>query len=56
MKTYTYILLDWDGCLAKTLDLWLEVYQQTFAEYNIFPEDKAIIQQVFGDWNGPKKF
>ena len=24
MKNYQYILLDWDGNLAKTLDVWLE--------------------------------
>jgi pyrophosphatase PpaX len=56
MKKYNYILFDWDGCLAKTLDLWLAAYKATFAEYDIFPEDKAICYEVFGDWDGPRKF
>lgn len=55
MKKYNYILLDWDGCLAKTLDIHLDSYKKTFAEYGIYPEDRIITQEVFGDWNGPKK-
>ena len=55
MKQYTYILLDWDGCLAKTLDIVLAAYKKIFAQYAIFPEDKVITQEVFGDWDGPKK-
>jgi len=27
MKKYQYILLDWDGNLAKTLDIWLEAFK-----------------------------
>jgi len=55
MKKYQYILFDWDGCLAKTLDIWLEAYKVTFAEYDLFPNDKEITQTVFGDWEGPAK-
>ncbi len=55
-KNYSLVLLDWDGCMAKTLDIWLEAYQQTFAEYNIYPTVDEITQQVFGDWNSPSKF
>ena len=55
MKHYNYILFDWDGCLAKTLDIWLEAYKQIFSEYGIYPEDNFITQQIFGDWNGPSK-
>lgn len=55
MKQYKFILLDWDGCLAKTLDIHLQSYEKTFAEYGIYPEDREITQKVFGDWNGPKK-
>ncbi len=28
MKQYKYVLFDWDGCLAKTLEVWLEAFQQ----------------------------
>ena len=55
MKKYDYILFDWDGCLAKTLDVVLEAYKQVFAEYDIYPDDKTITTEVFGDWNGPTK-
>lgn len=33
MKQYQYILLDWDGNLAKTLEIWLEVSRQLLLEY-----------------------
>lgn len=55
MKKYNYILLDWDGCLAKTLDIWLIAYKQTFAEYDLYPSDETITKEVFGDWKGPIK-
>jgi pyrophosphatase PpaX len=55
MKTYENILFDWDGCLAQTLPLWLESYKAVFAEYDIFPKDKEITENVFGDWQGPGK-
>lgn len=56
MKIYKYILLDWDGCLAKTLDVWLNAYKKVFKEYGVHLEDRVITHEVFGDWNGPKKF
>ncbi len=55
MGKYDYILFDWDGCLAKTLDILLNTYKNLFAELNIYPDNNTIIQEVFGDWNGPKK-
>lgn len=55
-KHYNLVLLDWDGCLAKTLDIWLDAYRQIFAEYNLYPADDVITQQIFGDWNSPSKF
>ncbi len=56
MPNYQYILFDFDGCLARTLDIWLNAYKETFAEENLYPSDREITTQVFGDWNGPKKF
>lgn len=41
--------------MAKTLQVHLKAYRETFAEYNFFPEDIIITTQVFGDWNGPAK-
>jgi len=55
VKAYKYIFFDWDGCLAKTLQIWLEAYKAVFAEYGIYPEDREIAEKVFGDWNGPRK-
>lgn len=56
IKNYQYILFDWDGCIARTLEIWLHAYKETFAEQNLYPTDREITLQVFGDWNGPKKF
>ncbi len=53
---YTTILFDWDGCLAKTLTIWLEGYRQTFSEFGIQIEDKEITRNIFGDWKGPMKY
>lgn len=53
MEKYNYFLFDWDGCLANTLDLWLDVYRQVFAEFKLFPEENDISRKVFGDWSGP---
>lgn len=55
VKSYTNIIFDWDGCLAKTLDIWLAAYKEVFAQYGIYPQDKVITQKVFGDWQGPAK-
>ena len=42
MKQYKYILLDWDGNLAKTLDLWLEAFRIILAEEGYHPSDEEI--------------
>jgi pyrophosphatase PpaX len=47
---YQYILFDWDGCLVKTLDVWLQAYKTVIAKENLFPSDKEIINQAFGNW------
>ena len=56
MKKYNYILFDWDGCIAKTLDSWLDAYKQTFAEYDVYPGDRRIASDAFGNWNAPLLF
>jgi pyrophosphatase PpaX len=48
---YKYILFDWDGCLARTLDVWLASYKQTLTELGIKKTDKEIVL-VFGSWHG----
>ena len=42
MKNYQYILLDWDGNLVKTLDLWLEAFAAILAEEGFHPDLKEI--------------
>ena len=54
MKTYKYILFDWDGCLAKTLDLWFETAKSLLIKENVFVKDKEIIKG-FGDWRFAEK-
>jgi pyrophosphatase PpaX len=56
MSKFRYILFDWDGCLIRSLDVWLKSYQKTFAEFNTYPSDQEITSKVFGDWHGPTKF
>lgn len=41
-KQYNYILLDWDGNIAKTLHLWLDVFREILAEEGFHPSDKEI--------------
>lgn len=39
---YQYLLLDWDGNLAKTLDIWLEACQDSMQKRNIHVSDEQI--------------
>jgi pyrophosphatase PpaX len=48
---YKYILLDFDGTIAKTLDLWLNTYKELLRERNLFiPKDLDIVNKAFGKW------
>jgi HAD superfamily hydrolase (TIGR01509 family) len=59
-KKYKYILFDWDGTLAKTLDVWLEAYKAVAGELSIDlsnHNDKEIVEIFFGkQGEGYKKF
>lgn len=52
---YEYYLFDWDGCLAKTLEVWLNAFKQIYKEYGVEPSDQEIAHH-FGDWQAPKHF
>lgn len=52
MKQYDNFLFDWDGCLATTLELWLNGYRETFKEFNLSPTDEQIVYH-FGNMRGP---
>jgi len=56
MNTIKYVLFDWDGCLARTLDLWMDSYKKIFEEYGLAPSEQEIVTKMFGDWEGSKKF
>lgn len=46
-----YVLLDWDGCLAKTLDVWLKVYKEVINERDIqVNDDLDFVEKSFGKW------
>ncbi len=42
MKTYTYILFDWDGNLAKTLDIWLDACREPLVSRGLHKTDAEI--------------
>lgn len=48
MKNYQYILFDWDGNLAKTLDVWLVATKAPLESRGIQISDKTIAIQCFG--------
>lgn len=52
---FNSILLDWDGCMADTLSIWMESYKKLFAERDIYPSEEEIVEKVFGNWEGPAK-
>ncbi len=51
---YKYILFDWDGTLAKTLDVWFYAEKDHLERYGIEIDDKDLINS-FGDWEFGKK-
>lgn len=48
MKQYQYILLDWDGNIAKTLDVWLDACREVVERRGIRLSDQEI-GSSFGD-------
>ena len=46
--SYQYILLDWDGNLAKTLDIWLIATRAPLERRGINISDKELTIQCFG--------
>jgi len=55
MKDYGYYLFDWDGCLAKTLEVWLHAYKTVLAENGVHPADRELAHH-FGDYSLFKHF
>lgn len=51
---YKYILFDWDGCLAKTLDIWFFCIKEALVKHKVFVNDDQIVKG-FGDWSFARK-
>ncbi|EAV40214.1 phosphoglycolate phosphatase [Stappia aggregata IAM 12614] len=43
------VIFDWDGTLAKTLDLWLEGFQVSFSSRGLRFDPKYIVKEFFHD-------
>lgn len=55
MKEYNTYLFDWDGCLAKTLDVWMSVYKDVYKEYGYDLSMEEVISTSWGNCElGPK--
>ncbi len=48
-KSYDYLLFDWDGNIAKTLDIWLETLHVVLAKYGVTRSDHEYALS-FGAW------
>jgi len=56
MKKYKYLLLDWDGCCAMTLDLWLAEYVDVLKNhYKLNLTENWIVEKLFGGHHEPLK-
>lgn len=44
MKEYDAYLFDWDGTLASTLEIWLEIMRQQYEEYGLHLSDEQIVE------------
>lgn len=50
-RPYDAVLFDWDGCLAKTLPIWMAAFRHAFAQFSLAPSDAEIAAQ-FGNMVG----
>jgi pyrophosphatase PpaX len=55
-RRYRCLLFDWDGCLADTLQLWLDGYRAALDRRGLQSEDQVILRELFNDWAGPDRF
>lgn len=54
-KEHQLILLDWDGNILDTLNVWVKVFQKALSEYDIQASELDIIRHAFNDFYGPVK-
>jgi len=55
-NNFKYILLDWDGCLADTLGVWMNAYFTIYKEYGKDVSPTEILKHSWGNVElGPKE-
>ncbi len=52
----TCIILDWDGTVANTVPVWIQVFSALFKNHNINLSDQEIFENVYGIEKGPAKY
>jgi pyrophosphatase PpaX len=55
-RGYSGVFFDWDGCLADTLGLWMELYKRSLSKRGIRAGEQSIVRELFNDWSGPARF
>jgi pyrophosphatase PpaX len=56
-RKYKTLLLDWDGCMAKSLDVWMAVYQELYAIAGVQTTPTEILEKSWGNLEkGPGNF
>lgn len=53
MKEYQHYLLDWDGCLGQTVEVWFNGYRKTYEEFGLPQTDEELVKFSFGNQYGP---
>lgn len=54
---YKAYLIDWDGCAARTLEVWLQAYREVLLTEGISLSDRQIVDDYFGTGEtGTKKY
>jgi HAD superfamily hydrolase (TIGR01509 family) len=56
VNNYQTIIFDWDGCLANTLETWLDAYQKAFKSRGLNLSTQDVVEKAFGNWNAAKAF
>jgi pyrophosphatase PpaX len=55
VKQYDTFLFDWDGTLARTLELWIEQIEKQYGVYGLKATRREIVRD-FGDLKSPLKY
>jgi len=51
--TFETFLIDWDGTLANTIQMWQQVLLETYEEFDVHPSTEGFMEASFGRWNAP---